>query len=77
MLAVLTCAKLEWKEPDVEGLVDFLVREKGFMCVTTTRPFHSLTFHVHLGRIAYGSHVRNSQRPSIQNNKDALTASSL
>jgi len=23
--------KLEWKEPDVEGLVDFLVREKGFM----------------------------------------------
>jgi len=22
---------LEWKEPDVEGLVDFLVREKGFM----------------------------------------------
>ena len=36
--------KLEWKEPDVEGLVDFLVREKGFMCVTTTiLPLHNLT----------------------------------
>ncbi|KAF9648177.1 PIN domain-like protein [Thelephora ganbajun] len=23
--------ELEWKEPDIEGLVDFLVREKGFM----------------------------------------------
>jgi flap endonuclease-1 len=22
--------KLEWKKPDVEGLVDFLVKEKGF-----------------------------------------------
>jgi flap endonuclease-1 len=24
---------LQWTEPDVEGLVDFLVREKGFKCV--------------------------------------------
>jgi hypothetical protein len=30
--------KLEWKEPDVEGLVDFLVREKGFMYVITIIP---------------------------------------
>ena len=24
---------LDWKSPDVEGLVDFLVKEKGFKCV--------------------------------------------
>lgn len=23
---------LDWKAPDIEGLVDFLVREKGFKC---------------------------------------------
>lgn len=28
--------ELEWKNPDVDGLVDFLVTEKGFKCV---RPF--------------------------------------
>ncbi len=25
--------ELEWKSPDIDGLVDFLVREKGFKCV--------------------------------------------
>ena len=36
--------KLEWKEPDVEGLVDFLVREKGFMyAVPIASPLHELT----------------------------------
>ena len=24
--------QLDWKSPDVEGLVDFLVKEKGFKC---------------------------------------------
>jgi len=39
--------QLEWKEPDVEGLVDFLVREKGFMYVITIiSPLHGLTIHV-------------------------------
>lgn len=27
---------LEWKNPDIDGLVDFLVREKGFKCVQIT-----------------------------------------
>ena len=26
--------ELEWKNPDVDGLVDFLVREKGFKCAS-------------------------------------------
>ena len=39
--------KLDWKEPDVEGLVDFLVRDKGFMCVVAIIPsLHGLTIHV-------------------------------
>ena len=25
--------QLEWKNPDVDGLVDFLVKDKGFKCV--------------------------------------------
>lgn len=25
--------QLKWEAPDTEGLVDFLVREKGFSCV--------------------------------------------
>jgi len=39
--------KLEWKEPDVEGLVDFLVRDKGFMyALTVVSFFHDLTMDV-------------------------------
>ena len=39
--------KLEWKEPDVEGLVDFLVRDKGFMYASTLiPPPRDLTVHV-------------------------------
>ena len=39
--------KLEWKEPDVEGLVDFLVRDKGFMYASTLiLPPRDLTVHV-------------------------------
>ena len=39
--------KLEWKEPDVEGLVDFLVREKGFMyAIIVISPLRDLTMRV-------------------------------
>lgn len=27
--------QLEWKSPDVDGLIDFLVREKGFRSVAS------------------------------------------
>lgn len=32
-------AKVEWKAPDVDGLVEFLVKQKGFKCV------HALDVH--------------------------------
>jgi hypothetical protein len=35
--------QIEWTAPDVEGLVDFLVREKGFRCVSI---FLSFFFHI-------------------------------
>ena len=38
-------------------------------------PFMDSRF-MHLGRTAYASRVRNSQKPSTQNNKDVSTASS-
>lgn len=37
MLTLLhACAQLKWEAPDVEGLVYFLVREKGFSCVLSS-----------------------------------------
>ena len=44
--------------------------------ITTACPVHRLTTHTHIGRNAYASHARNSQKQSIQNNKDVLMASS-
>ena len=68
--------KLEWKEPDVEGLVDFLVREKGFMyAVITITPLCPLT--VCPGKTACANLARNLQKALIRNNKDASTASLL
>jgi flap endonuclease-1 len=32
--------QLEWKNPDVEGLVQFLVTEKGFKCVSLDFGYH-------------------------------------
>lgn len=34
--------QLEWKNPDVEGLIEFLVKEKGFKYVVSLRARHAL-----------------------------------
>lgn len=38
MMEVFTVVQLEWKNPDVEGLVDFLVKQKGFKYVLVLYP---------------------------------------
>ena len=50
----LSVVQLEWTNPDVDGLVQFLVTEKGFKCVCVSFPsfyfspfpiYYSVTFH--------------------------------
>lgn len=69
--------QLEWKDPDVEGLVKFLVVEKGFKFVALSH--HVVHFVIHFFNAvknAYEKGQRNSKSFSTQNSKGVSTASS-
>jgi flap endonuclease-1 len=54
--------KLEWKAPDVDGLVDFLVRQHGFKFVKLLICcFSLLTIEVYTARSVYAREPRSSK----------------
>jgi hypothetical protein len=76
MERVFTVVQLEWKNPDVEGLVEFLVKQKGFKYVSQfSTLFQQLTEYI--ARNMYKRVLRNFKSSCIRSNKAGLMDSLL
>ena len=76
MERVFTVVQLEWKNPDVEGLVEFLVKQKGFKYVSRfSTPFQQLIEYI--VRNVCERVLRSFKSSCIRSNKAGLMDSSL